>query len=216
MGGTGGHVEGGRYEDQLCPVQGHQPRLLYEADIKADFDTYPAQAGLQDREITACGEGIALLKGNASRNVNVKEVDLAVPADLLAIFIENEAAVIEPAAIAFGERTADEDDMVLPGYGREGLPDLPAGFFLVLDKRMILILAGEHLRQADDLRAGFCSLSRHGGGRVKICLLILHYRHLDQSDRKLFHTPLPFSLSQVQQAGTLKCSSFTGSGYFFP
>ena len=169
---AGGHVEAGRAEDGPGPVEGHEARELGEAHVEADAKAEPPEFGVEADDLVAGRESVTLAEMLPALDRDVEEVALAAPGGLAALAVEDKAGVIEPAVRALRYRAAYEPDAVFPRRGAEHGPGGAARGLLMGDKAGVFILAAEHLRQADYVRAAARGLGNHLPGVGEVALLV--------------------------------------------
>ena len=107
---------------------------------------------VEDLEAEVAGGEVELLQEERI----VRDVHLAVEAEELARRVVNGRGVVVNAGHPLLEERADDDDAVLLGGGREPLRARPGDRLGEVEERRVFLLAeviaGEQLRQADDLR----------------------------------------------------------------
>src|SRR5574338_120579 len=124
MSGSGSHVKCSRVCEDLCALQRHQACQLGETHIITDGYTQLTKSRVNDGDLVARGECVALSKLLTARNIDVKQVHLAMPANLATQRIEDKAGVVNPAGfIDLGHGSAHQGDVLLTSDGLQKLPD---------------------------------------------------------------------------------------------
>ena len=112
--------------------------------------------------VGAHGEGVGLTEPLAAGHVDVEKVGLAVPGELAALPVEDEAGVVHPAVLQLRDGAAHHIDAGLGCGGGEHLPCRAAGLLAVGAEAAVLVGAAEHLRQDGHVRTA----ARNGAGEV--------------------------------------------------
>ena len=94
VGGTCGHIEGSRYQNQLCPSKSHQPSQFRETEVETDAEADFAELCIEDSNLTAGSQCIGLLEGLSSFDVDIKEMHLPVLCNLAAAAVEDIGGVV--------------------------------------------------------------------------------------------------------------------------
>src|SRR5579862_6507863 len=148
----------GREEKQLCILERHDPRNLGEPLIPADADTDASESGAPDAESCIAGGEIALLLVAGA----VRDVRLAVDAEVAAIRIENRDGIEISVAGALEETDRQHDAELArdraevphgAALGERARQGKVAHILLDAEVRCL-----EQLGQQDDLRAACSSL----------------------------------------------------------
>ena len=182
--GAGGHVEGGGDDDELSAHVPHDPEEVGEADVEADGHADLAVGGVHHGEGIPGGEGVGLHEPLSAGHVDIKEVDLPVAGQLLALGGEDIAGVVDPALLQLGDGAADEVDAQLLGNARQELPALAPGGLAVEREAGVFIGTVEHLRQGDHVGPLGGGLADELPGVAEVLGLVSGHVHLAQTQFK--------------------------------
>src|SRR6266566_4269306 len=142
-----------RVEDDLCPVQPERAPALREVPVVADVDADPADRGVERRVAEVAGPEVELLPEAA----DVRQVGLAVLAEVAAVGVEHGRGVVEHPGLLLLVHGQDRDHVELAGQRGEplgGRPGhrlgqrVPVGVLHLAEVRPV-----EQLLEADRLRA---------------------------------------------------------------
>ena len=189
---AGGHVEGGRDQDQLCPLVSHDPEKLGEANVKADGDAQLAQRCVDHGDLVPGGQSVGLHEALTARHVDVEEMDFPVAGQLLPFGRKEVTGVVDGVPLPFGHGAAGEIDAQLFGDAGQKLPGLAPGGFRVHGEAGVFIGAVEHFRQQDQLRALAGGSADGLFGGAEIFGLVSCHLHLTQAQLNGPHRQAPF------------------------
>ncbi|MNX94741.1 hypothetical protein D3C86_1269880 [compost metagenome] len=105
--------EGGWQNDDICALVPQGAEQFREADIVANSATNRLVTDLIGHDLFATGHGIGFAIADAVRRIDVEQVNLAVPGNLLAIRTENECRIIEAVAFLLDDGAGVQRDRVL-------------------------------------------------------------------------------------------------------
>ena len=194
MQGTGGHIEGCRDDDRLGTLQRHGAKQLRETDVEANTKADADAIHGEDRRLAAGGENGGFPEMLATVDVGVKQVDLSVPGDLTAVFVENKAGIIEVVAAALRNGSCYQSQSVLFGGLRKRGTEHTACFLRKNREGRIGIRAAEHFRQDRHTGAGCGSAGDIFPGGLQVFLFVFGDGHLNQCK---FHKHNSLSLFAV-------------------
>ena len=100
-------------------LSGQKESILWEPDIVADAKAKPAELSIKGRQLGWTSiDVVALKEGDATWNVNIEQVLLAMSGSNLTFFVETQASVKDASVIfdQFWDTTTDDVCLGLSGH----------------------------------------------------------------------------------------------------